>query len=54
MVLENNEPHKVYVQINTLDLWVYGPEPTDILCPHEWPTVKLCDELSRLNNNNYS
>ena len=34
----NNEPHQVYVQVNTLDLWVCGPEPTGVPCPHEWAT----------------
>ena len=46
MVLENNEPHKVYVQVYTLDSWVCGPEPTGVLCPYEWATVRLCDKLS--------
>ena len=28
MVLENNEPHQVYVQVNALDPWVCGSDPT--------------------------
>ena len=49
MVLGNNEPYKVYVQVKTFDLWVCGPEPTGVPCPHEWATVRLCNELSRPN-----
>ena len=52
MVLVNNESHQVYVQVNAFDSWVCGPEPKGIPCPHEWTTVRLCDELSRPNNNN--
>ena len=48
--LGNNEPHKVYVQVNALDSWVFGPKPTSVPCPHEWATEILCDELSRPNN----
>ena len=29
-----------------MGLW---PEPTGIPCPHEWATVRLCDDLSRPN-----
>ena len=35
------------MQVNALDPWVFGPESTGFPCPHEWATVRLCDELSR-------
>ena len=42
----NNEPHQVYVKVNTLNSWVCVPECTGAPCPHEWATVRSCDELS--------
>ena len=50
MVLGNQDPHQVYVQVNALDPKVYVLDPTGVPCPHEWATMKLCDELSWLNN----
>ena len=50
MVLGNNKPQQVYGQVNAIDPWVCGPEPMGVPCPHEWVTVRLCDELSRPNN----
>ena len=52
MVLGDNEPHQVYVQVNALDPWVCGPEPTGVACPHEWVTVRLCDKLAWPNKFN--
>ena len=48
MVLGNN---KVYEQVNALDPWACGFEPTGVPYPHEWTMVRLCDELSRPNIN---
>ena len=49
MILGNNEPHQVYMQVNALDPWVCGLEPTGVPCLHEWATVRSCDKLSRPN-----
>ena len=40
MILRNNEPHQMYVQVNALGSWGYELEPTGIPCPHEWDTVR--------------
>ena len=37
------------MQVNALYLWVCGPKPTCVPCPHEWAKLKLCDEFLRLN-----
>lgn len=51
MDLGNNKTHQVHVQVNALDPWVCGPKPTGVPCPHEWATLRLCDELSQPINN---
>ena len=51
MVLENNEPYQMYVQVNAFDPWVCGAEPMGVPCPHEWATVRLRDELSQPKDN---
>ena len=33
------------VQVNALNPCVCGPGPTCVPCPHDWATVRLCDEL---------
>ena len=50
MIFGNNKPQQVYIQVNSLNLWVCRPEPTSVPCPHERATVRLCNELSQPNS----